>query len=171
MDNYEDILAELRRKYEADEAARREFQKKHGHIRRPTGVLMDGKIWMAFDGAIYCQEQDGPYNFVNAIHDHALHFFGAEFLDREDQKDLGERHPAIRWLHLHLQAGTTRQNGNGAAWFRFAYDLFTIRDNARLERDLKKRLLNNLTFRWRAWIPPKCHPSGRFARWDSAKSS
>lgn len=38
------------------------------------------------------------------------------------------------------------QIGAGAAWFRFAYDLYTIQDNAKFESVLKKRLLEPVTF-------------------------
>jgi len=38
------------------------------------------------------------------------------------------------------------QIGAGAAWFRFAYDLFTIGDNAKLEAILKGRLLDPIRF-------------------------
>lgn len=148
---HKDLFAELQRKIKDDEEQRRQFIEIYGHIRRPMGVELDGKIWMAFDGGIYQQEQEGPYNFINAIHDHALHFFGEDFLDAEDRKDLNKRHPAIQWLHIHLEQiqinnNPSRQDGNGAAWFRFAYDLFTIRDNSKLEADLKDRLLRPQAF-------------------------
>lgn len=144
------LLADLNRKIESDRRLRQEFTAKYGHVRRPVGVEVSGKIWMAFDGGIYQQVQDGPYNFVNAIHDHALHFFGEDVLKGEEKKDLHLRHPAIQWMHSHLdlcsQKGKPHQDGNGAAWYRFAYDLFTIRDNAKLHEDLKGRLLNPRSF-------------------------
>lgn len=105
---------------------------------------------MAFDGGIYKQEQEGPYNFLNAIHDHALHFFGNEMLDAEEAKDFALRHPAIQWMNSYVDDrslhGKSNQNGNGAAWFRFAYDLFTIRDNAKLQKDLRTKLLTSKDF-------------------------
>jgi hypothetical protein len=42
---------------------------------------------------------------------------------------------------------TKDQLGFAAAWFRFAYDLFTIRDNAKLESKMKQRLLSKQYFR------------------------
>ena len=38
------------------------------------------------------------------------------------------------------------QIGAGGAWFRFGYDLFTIRDNAKLHARLRERLLNAQDF-------------------------
>lgn len=146
-----DLFKELQRKIKADEEHRRQFEQEYGHIRRPTGVNVEGKMFMAFDGVIYQQVREGPYDFIDAIHDHALHFFGESFLDAEDRKPLAARHPAIQWIHRHIEqcslhGQTNRHDGNGAAWFRFAYDLFTIRDNSRLESDLKKKLLTSENF-------------------------
>lgn len=144
------LFAELARKVQADNLLREEHIAKYGHARRPVGVEMDGKMWMALDGAIYQQVQAGPYNFTNSIHDHALHFFGEEMLETEEGKEFSTRHPAIQWMHAHLDARTEAtgrvQDGNGAAWFRFAYDLYTIRDNAKLQNDLKSRLLSPNSF-------------------------
>lgn len=144
------LLANLAEKIEIDTRLRDEYTQEYGHARRPVGVEMNGKMWVAIDGVIYQQVQDGSYNFVNAIHDHALHFFGDDVLDAEESKALHLRHPAIQWIHCHLDAisksDASHQDGNGAAWFRFAYDLYTIRDNARLQDDLRNRLLSPKTF-------------------------
>jgi hypothetical protein len=118
---------------------------------------MEGKVWMVHDGGIYAQTHDGPYNFVNAIHDHALHFFGIDYLEQEEEKPSTHRNPAIQWMHSYVahtqelemrgrNPRTEGQIGVAAAWFRFAYDLFTIRDNAKLEKRLKERLLVNSSF-------------------------
>ncbi len=55
------------------------------------------------------------------------------------------------------------QVGVATAWFRFAYDLFTVRDNAKVERHLKKRLLLNSEFqgaRYELWIAAICITAG-----------
>lgn len=144
------LFADLAKKIETDTRQREAYAKRYGHARRPVGVEMNGKMWVAIDGAIYQQVQDGPYNFVNAIHDHALHFFGEDVLETEESMPLHLRHPAIQWMHCYLDAiskfGDSHQDGNGAAWFRFAYDLYTIRDNAKLQDDLRNRLLSPKTF-------------------------
>jgi hypothetical protein len=128
---------------------REEFTAQFGHINRPVGALMDGKWWTVHAGKVYQQVQDGPYNAVNAIHDYALMFFGDGMLSAEDAKPRLERHPALIWLGDHL-AGSAYANGtmdgNGAAWYRFAWDLHTIRDNAKLTADLRKKLLDPRKF-------------------------
>jgi hypothetical protein len=134
------------------EQTRRDFIDQYGHIRPPQLQTMGGKAWILVGGEIYRQMQDGPYGFMNAIHDHALHIFGDSYLIEQDVKPFNERHPAIQWMHAYVEHREKRiqegileteveQTGAGAAWFRFAYDLYTIRDNARLGAQLRERLL------------------------------
>ena len=66
--------------FRRQEAERQAFAERYGHAHPPQGVRVGGKVWMAHAGGIYCQTQEGPYNFLNAIHDHALHFFGDDYL-------------------------------------------------------------------------------------------
>ena len=138
----------LNTKMRQSEAEHRDFVEKHGHIRRPMGVEMNGRIHSVLGSSIYVQAEPGPYNFINAIHDHALNFFGIERLEAEESRDLSDRHPALQWMYEHIDAAPhgAKQDGNGAAWFRFAYDLFTIRDNAQLQLDLREKLLAPKSF-------------------------
>jgi hypothetical protein len=89
---------------------------------------------------------------MNAIHNHALNIFGDPYLDEQEAKPFNERHPAIQWIHAFVEhrekqieegilETEVEQTGAGAAWFRFAYDLYTISDNARLEAELRDRSL------------------------------
>lgn len=143
-------LSDLRKKFREDGLAREEYVRTYGHVRRPIGVQMDGKMWMAHAGGIFEQVREGSYNFVDALHDHALHFFGDEMLDAQESVPLHGRHPAIQWMHRHVEdvqlLGRSKSDGNAAAWYRFAYDLFTVRDNENLSHELKIRLLDPLTF-------------------------
>jgi hypothetical protein len=53
--------------------------------------------------------------------------------------------------------------GVAAGWFRFAYDLFTVRDNAKVERRLKERLLCKRNFqsaRYELWVASICITAG-----------
>lgn len=134
----------------------------------------DGKVMLAIGGSIYSQVRDRPYTFLDAIHDHALDFFGVSTLESEESKPFEDRHPALQWMHsmveyvnsLHAKgriAVGTEQIGAGAAWYRFAYDLYTIRDNARLEKLLKRRLLDSATFqgaRHELWVAALCIAAG-----------
>lgn len=134
------------------EEKRHQFQHEHGHIRKPQIVEIDGKHLVCVGNQIFMQKEAVPYNFVNAIHDYALHFIGDGFLDSEESKAYEDRHPAIQWLHAYTdhhnrvlaQADASPQDfqhGFGAAWTRFAYDIYTIRDNADLQETMRGRLL------------------------------
>jgi hypothetical protein len=128
-----------------------------GHARRPIAVKVGETTYVAVGGSLYKQTRAGQYNFLTAIHDHALALFGEERLAEEEGKSINERHPALQWMHTFIEhrealaaAGNTdpraEQIGAGAAWIRFAYDLYTIRDNAQLERIMQQRLLKSDTF-------------------------
>ena len=160
--------------FRRQEAERQAFTERYGHAYPPQGVRVGGKVLMAHAGGIYSQIQEGPYNFVNAIHDHALHFFGIDYLEQEEAKPFNQRNTAIQWMHSYVDrmqelerqgknAEIEGQVGVGAAWFRFAYDLFTIRDNANVERRLKERLLVNRSFqsaRYELWVASICITAG-----------
>lgn len=135
----------------------KQFLESHGHIRPPVGLKMNGEAYVAIGGTIYRQNRPGSYTFMNALHDHALTFLGEDFLTAEEQKPLEQRHPAAQWMqiyvthsqHLHAQGNldeAVARIGAGAAWFRFAHDLHTIKDNSKLEDVLKMRLLDGGRF-------------------------
>ena len=147
-----ELLAEMSRQRSEWERKERNFIERYGHARVPVCAKMGDKWLVIVGGGIYKQTQEGPYGFMNVIHDHALLFFGVPFLEAEEAKPFAERHPAIQWMHTYVEHDErlrnegnanlrARQIGSGAAWFRFAYDLFTIGDNARLQARLKERLL------------------------------
>jgi hypothetical protein len=160
--------------FQRQEAERQTFTERYGHVRPPQAVRVGGKIFTILEGGIYSQIQKGPYNFVNSIHDHALHFFGIDYLEHEEKKPFNQRNTAIQWMHSYVDymqelkrqgknAEIEGQVGVGAAWFRFAYDLFTIRDNAKVERRLKERLLVNRSFqsaRYELWVASICITAG-----------
>lgn len=170
----EELKKEVVEIFGKQEAARQAFTEQYGHARPPEGVRVGGKVYTILEGGIYGQTQKGPYNFLNVIHDHALHFFGTAYLEQEERKPFNQRNTAIQWMHSyvdHLQQlerqGMNVENdghvGVGAAWFRFAYDLFTIRDNAKVERRLKERLLVNRSFqgaRHELWVASICITAG-----------
>ena len=124
--------------------------------------------------AIYKQTRDGPYTFIHAIHDSALEFFGIAYMEIEQAKPFEQRHPAIQWMQSYVDLSQrleqerntdprAAQIGGGAAWFRFAYDLFTIRDNAKLQDVLRKRLLTGKDFqgaRHELWAAALCVVAG-----------
>lgn len=159
------------------ERAEREynFVERYGHARPPMAVkAFGGKMIIAIGGSLYQQTREGNYTFLDAIHDHALEFFGESMLETEERRPIDSRHPALQWMNayvehankLHTEGNTdprASQIGAGAAWYRFAYDLYTIQDNAKLEAILKKRLLDPATFqgaRHELWVAALCVTAG-----------
>jgi len=62
--------------FRAKDGKRRAFAETYGDMRPPMVVKHDGKLMTVFEGSIYRQSQEGPCNFVNILHDHALMFYG-----------------------------------------------------------------------------------------------
>lgn len=132
------------------------FIAEHGYINPPIGTVFQGKVVIALEGSIYVQTEVGPYNFVNALHDHALHFFGTPLLENEEEKALEDRLVPLQWLYTFIDrdrnwrergmAGSMPEIGAGAAWIRFAYDLYTIRDSSKIVKRVKQRLLSHHDF-------------------------
>lgn len=163
------------RKFSEKETQRREFTETYGHIRPPMAVkAFDDKMMIAIGGSLYQQTWVGPYTYLHAIHDHALHFFGEPMLISEEQKPLEQRHPALQWMQIYVdhtnavlpnEAGASQGPpiGAGAAWLRFAFDLYTIRDNANLTAALGKRLIVHASFqaaRHELWVAALCVAAG-----------
>jgi hypothetical protein len=146
------MIREVTAMFASKERERKAFQNKYGFARPPMATKMGDKWMIAIGGSIYKQTREGEYNFVNALHDHALNFFGDAYIDAEQVKPFEDRHPAIQWLdtaiavdeeHSKKNDGPRKYGiGAGAAWGRFAYDLYTISDNSKLQASLRKRLLS-----------------------------
>ena len=146
------MIREVQAIFAGKELARTAFQDRYGFARPPMATKMGDKWVIAIGNSIYKQTRDGGYNFVNALHDHALAFFGEAFIGAEEAKPFESRHPAIQWLdtvvavdeqHYKENEGPRGYGvGAGAAWGRFSYDLYTIADNSELQASLRKRLLS-----------------------------
>lgn len=151
------LLAEVTKIFKEQEQARVAFAEKHGHARPPMSVKMGDKRMVVVGGSIYQQIQEGPYNFVNVVHDCGLEIFGIPYLEQQEQLPLEERHPALQWMYTFVDHDEqvrsrgiadpkVRQIGAGSAWIRFGYDLFTVRDNAELHARLAERLVSAKDF-------------------------
>lgn len=145
------MIREVTEMFASKERERKVFQDRYGFARPPMATKMGDKWMIAIGGFIYKQTREGKYNFVNALHDHALHFFGDAYINAEQLKPFESRHPAIQWLDTAIAVDEEHSKKNrgpreygigaGAAWGRFAYDLYTISDNSELQATLRKRLL------------------------------
>lgn len=131
--------------FQQQDKARAKFAEKYGQIRIPQLVHTQNGAYATVGGGIYKQTRRGPYSFLNLVHDHALLFFGEPYLEEQEQLPMTARHPALQWMHTFVDIGSERGAapiGAGAAWYRFAFDLFTIRDNSTLTAEIRERLLD-----------------------------
>jgi hypothetical protein len=147
------LLATVAQHFKRKEEQRQSFSQTHGLARPPMSAMLGDKRMIVIGGSIYRQTQEGPYGFVNVCHDCGLEVFGVPYLVEQEQRPLHERHPALQWMYTYVdhhqrlaeqgqQVADAHRTGAGAAWLRFGYDLFTIRDNAKLQACLTKRLLD-----------------------------
>lgn len=146
-----EVIEAIERSFRERERKRQDFTAKYGHVKRPSVIrAFEGKTVSVLEGSIYFQTSDKHYDFMDVLHDHALLFFGTKFLESEELKPLKNRHPALQWMFALCDDDKgnppTKRFGVGMAWYRFANDLYTIRDNAKLEALLRKRLLRPATF-------------------------
>ena len=134
------------------EQKRKLYQQQHGYARPPMSSMLGDKRMLIIGSGIYKQVQDGEYSPVNLAHDCGLELFGEPYLEEQEQMPLDQRHPALQWMYTYVEHREHLENqehidpkdeqiGAGGAWLRFGYDLFTIRDNAKLHARLKERLL------------------------------
>lgn len=146
------IPEELLRKIKEKIESHADYQKKLGHARTPVTAMLGDKLVIAIGGTIYKQTREGEYRFADIINDCALELFGEPLLIEQEMLPLEQRYPALQWLYSAVACDERRAEiapetphkttGVAAAWLRLGYDLFTIRDNAKLHADVRKRLLN-----------------------------
>jgi hypothetical protein len=143
----EDFLRKIKETIES----RADYQKKLGHARAPVTAMLGDKLVIAIGTTIYKQTREGQYRFADVTNDCALELFGVPLLEEQEKLPLEQRHPALQWLYT-AAAYDERQAkiapeaphktiGAAAAWLRLGFDLFTIRDNAKLHTEMRKRLL------------------------------
>ena len=135
--------------FDAKEKGREDFVEQYGHIKIPQLIEAWGSMLTTVGGSVYKQTRPGNYNFVTAVHDIALLFFGEDYLIQQEKLTMEKRHPALQWMYIwveHTQIDDSIPIGAGAAWLRFAYDIHTISDNSQLRDELRERILNYKRF-------------------------
>jgi hypothetical protein len=140
---------------EAEEHARVE---KFGKVRAEIATENFGRTLVAVGSKIHWSEEGkGWITFPDFLLDYMAHMFGKEWGDPELKKPFGERHPVVQWRcktieHIKKfskvpgQATGFTPNNFLAAFNSFAYDLYTVDHNGRLDGSLLERLKNKAEF-------------------------
>jgi hypothetical protein len=148
-------LLEMERKRKAQE----EWTARYGHVRPCIHTNNWGKKLIAAGSRILWSDS---WKFIpDFLMDYVPGLFGKEWWDAEVAKPEAERHQVFRWRTgclRHRQTGKPDANGkwavvpdgNSTAYLSFAFSLFAIEDNGRLDDLLLQRLKHHDQFQG-AW--------------------
>lgn len=156
----------VRKKFTKKFRERDDFIESYGHTRPPQGIEADGKTMFSIGGYVYLSTRDGPYSFMEMLHEHAFNFFGEDFINVEVKKPVEEMHTAALWFktmmdyvaeirRLETPKDEVESIGALPSWTRLAFDLYTIRDQSELQKEVRKRLMSHLDFqsaRHELWV-------------------
>lgn len=149
------ILKQLRAMQQADE----EYVAKYGHARQTVHADFQGYKFVAVGGTMHYSDKwksfiDFLLDFIKTTLGGA---FGPEWYDAERAKPREMRHPIVRWYEAFCELGAhakrneaglleAEPDGPTQAYLNLAYDLYVVGDNARLQKDLLRRLRNSSDF-------------------------
>lgn len=131
--------------------AERERVARYGDIRPQISAEFQGHRFVAVGSTVHYSKK--WKFFTDFLLDHVPAVFGKYWSDTELAKPEPERHPVVQWRSgaiRYMQAQPPQPDGryaatpNGllAAYLAFAYDLYTVGDNSRLDDLLLRRLKN-----------------------------
>jgi len=147
----------------ASDVKRRELREqiriqKFGKVRPEIATENFGHTLVAVGSKIHWSEEGKKWlTFPDFLLDYMAHMFGKEWGDPELRNPFGERHPVMQWRcktieHIRKcstvpgQAISVSPNNFIAAFNSFAYDLYTVDHNGRLDDFLLERLKNKAEF-------------------------
>jgi hypothetical protein len=126
----------------------------YGHVRPIIASDAFGKKFVAVGNRLYYSER---WKFIpDFLIDYVLYVFGKDWFDAEVAKPETERHPVfqlrvgcLRNRKTGLVVGNRREvkmDGMSVAYLSFAFNLFAIQDNSRLDDLLLRRLKHHEQF-------------------------
>jgi hypothetical protein len=140
------LLTEERRKDQS-------FTAQFGHIRPPISAEYQGHRFVAVGNQLVYQPIEKAQFFTDILMTLIQNTFGRVWFETEIAKSPYERHPVMQsrikaLTYMNKQprtAGgvyTVQMTGPMLGYFTFAYDLFVVKDNGRLDARLLERLKN-----------------------------
>ena len=138
-------LAALNEKMREEHERRRRF----GNIRPLITTMHQGYRFVAVGSRLYYHQE--WRTFTDFLLFYVRDVMGREWWTKESAKQGYERHPIMRWHDRWVEASTTARKEEGgivsgvpdglmAALMLLAYDLYVLRDHAKLQSDVVQRL-------------------------------
>ncbi|MGA3012330.1 MAG: hypothetical protein ABSD72_18890 [Terracidiphilus sp.] len=129
------------------------FTHHFGQVRPPISADYLGYRFVVAGNKVLYQPKEKAQFFTDILLNFVLNTFGKEWFDAEVAKPRGTRHPAFeaRYRAMSYMNAQPRDaqgvykasmTGPILEYFTFAYDLFTVQDNGRLDARLIERLKN-----------------------------
>lgn len=151
------VPPQLLRKVDRQITQNRAFTAQFGHVRQPISAEFNGFRFVAVGNRLLYQAVDRAQFFTDILINYVPTLFGKEWFDAEVAKPRGSRHPV---MEARVKAMTVMnkqpKNTDGSfqvqltgpmlGYFTFAYDLFIVQDNGRLDERLLDRLKHPNTF-------------------------
>jgi hypothetical protein len=135
----------------------RAFTAQFGHVRQPISAEFNGFRFVAVGNRLLYQPADRAQFFTDILMTFVPTLFGKEWFETEVAKPRGSRHPVMEARVKALTVMNKQsKNPDGSyqvqitgpmlVYFTFAYDLFIVQDNGRLDKRLLDRLKHPSTF-------------------------
>jgi hypothetical protein len=138
--------------------AEQEWRRHYGNIRPCLNMDFQQRKFVAAGKRLYYSGDKRPWKYVlDFLLDYIPMVFGKDWFESEVAKPESERHPLFQWRvngiqYLNAQPTTVEGHrmafttGSLAAYASFAFNLFAIEDNSRLDELLLERLKNKDQF-------------------------
>jgi len=128
-----------------------EYIRQFGHARAPVTNVFKGYRFVAVGGQMMWMPAEKGKYFTDFLLVLVQNIFGREWWEAEFAKPRDQRHPVAQWrykamVYQNKQPKTdegiyvAKLTGPMAAYYTFAYDLFVVADNGRLDETLLARL-------------------------------
>jgi hypothetical protein len=148
-----EITPEIRRLQREIPKVPTDFTQQFGHVRAPISAEYRGYKFVVAGNKVVFQPKEQAQFFTDILLTFVPHTFGKEWFDIEVAKPQGTQHSVFEarykaMAYMHAQPRNVQgvyqaqMTGPMLGYFTFAYDLFTVQDNGRLDERLIERLKN-----------------------------
>lgn len=151
------IPPKVMRRFVDHERRDHERVRRFGHVRPEIAVDFQGYKFVAVGNKLYYKRSDRCRFFTDFLMDYVPWVFGREWFEKEVARPPEVRHPVMQWRVKGMRFmnsqpkrpdGTYEAFPSGfmAAYLTFAYDLYVVDHNARLDARMLERLMHSDQF-------------------------